>query len=340
MRHLLVIAALMLSACNVKLNGGGDAKPPAPKLVTCARGLNRDIPQAFQSLGTPAGAVKTEACETLVVGTNPQGEVLVAKYAADGTPVESFGERAVTKPLAARYGNLNVRIQRLAVVNDGYLALGTYGRGYDPRAVFVFRFNDSGFLDLNYGPLRDGVGKAPKDPAFNVISIGTPVVEGELLRLRNRGEDINRGIESEREQVVLAGAVQPMGKDLQPVPVSCELINHDSFKDGTQVQISQAGCGDLNFRSSGPLGNDALSVLVNGTSYYSNLLGEMRWYYEGRGMVLISRDGLGFVKKEYANFVQGQSSICGASVDSRRRYLVFSLKTPASPDWLANCWYF
>lgn len=338
MKFILLFVVMGLSACNVKLNGG-EANAPAPKPVTCARGLNREVPQAFQSLGTPVGAVRTEACDTLVIGTNPQGETILAKYDSKGNPDELFGDRAVSKPLQGRYGALNVRIQRIAVVNNGYFALGTYGRANDAKALFVFRFMDTGFLDLTYGPLRDGVGRANADPGFNLLTVGAPVIEGEQMRLRNRGEDVNRGVETEREQVVLAAGTQTMGKDLQAVPVSCELLNHDSLKQGTQVQIGQSACGELSFRSNGPFGNDALSVVVNGTSYYSNLLGEMRWYYEGRTMVLVSRDGLGFVKKEFVNFVQGQTMICGAPVDARRRYLVFSPKTPVSPDWLSNCWY-
>jgi hypothetical protein len=268
----------------------------------------------------------------LVIGAGAKNEVVIAKYDAEGRAV-------VTNPLRPRYSGLDVRLQRVAVINEGYFAFGTYAEAGGPRALFIMRFGDGGFLDLDYGPLRDGIARAQASENFDVSSVGAPVVEGEMIRLRLRGEDVSTGTETEKDQIVLAGGAQAMPKDLQPVPAACELINHRAFKGQTQLQITQASCGELIFRSQGPFGADALKMATNGTVYYSNYLGEMRWSYEGPSPVLVSRDPLGFVKKEYASFVQGRTSICGTAVDAQRRYLVFSAKKPQNPDWLANCWF-
>lgn len=340
MKLLILPVALLLAACDVKVGSKTPTLPVDPKPVTCARGIHRDIPQAFQKEGTAIGAVRAEDCGSLVVGTDPQGDLLIAKYDANGVQDVNFG---VQKPLQARYGRSGVRIQRLAMINNGFFAFGTYGRGSEPRSLFAFRFLDSGFLDLAYGPLRDGVAKANADARYNLISVGAPSVEGDLIRLRNRVEDIFAGTEIEREQLLLAAGSQALPKDLTSIPATCELLNHTAIKGETQIQIAQSGCAEMVFRASGPLGSDALTVAMNGTTYFSNFLGEMRWSYEPRagqpGVVLISRDGLGFVKKEFANFVQGQTSLCGTTVDSRRRYLVFSRKTPQNPEWLTDCWF-
>jgi hypothetical protein len=281
MRYLIIFSALLLGACNVKVKSDLPANPPA-KPVTCTRGLTREIPQAFQSVGTAVGAVKTESCETLVLGQNSQNEVVLAKYNAQGQPDETYGDRSVMKLIPARYANSGVRIQRLAVINNGFFALGVYGRGTEPRALFAFRFLDSGFLDLGYGPLRDGVARAIPDSKFDLSTVGAPVVENDLIRLRNRGEDLTAGTEVEREQLLLVSGSQAMEKDLKAVPVTCDLINHNAMKQQTTIQISQSGCAEMVFRTSGPAGSDALNLAMNGTVYFSNFTGEMRWYYEGR----------------------------------------------------------
>ena len=93
------------------------------------------------------------------------------------------------------------------------------------------------------------------------------------------------------------------------------------------------------FRTSGPAGSDALNLAMNGTVYFSNFTGEMRWYYEGRTPVLMSRDALGFTRRDYVNFVQGQSSVCGTQIDPNRRVLVFSRLPAGAQGWLSDCWY-
>jgi hypothetical protein len=337
MNYLILALVLILSACDVKVKS--DAAKPENKPVTCAREVSRDIPQAFQNVGTAVSAVRTEDCGKLVVGTDPQGQIVIAKYDSSGVMAQGFGERGVLRPLIGRYQQMGVRIQRIAVIDNHYFAFGSYGRLNQTRALFVFRFLESGFLDLSFGPWRDGTARAPLDSRFSLMALGVPSVVGDSIVFRNRMEDLLSGTEVEREQVVLISGAQSMPKDLKAVPSSCELVNQSGLTEGTQVHLSQSQCHELSFRASGPMGNDAIVMATNGTTYYSNLLGEIGWHYEGRSPVLMSRDGLGFLRKEYVNFVQGQNSICGASVNPGRRYLVFSTKTALQPDWLANCWY-
>ncbi len=75
------------------------------------------------------------------------------------------------------------------------------------------------------------------------------------------------------------------------------------------------------------MGSDALTARLDGTVEFSNFLGEMRWYYEGAHAGARFARWPGFVRREFAVMVQGQSFMCGANVDCRRRYLVFSAKT-------------
>lgn len=333
MKYLVLSAALLLAACDLKVKAKEPAAPAPPAKPVCARSLTKDIPQAFQQAGTAVGAVKTEACETLVVGHDTAGAVILGRYDIHGAPVD------VTKPLGARFSGMNVKVQRLAVINDGFFALGSHGKAGETRALFAFRFLDSGFLDLGYGPLRDGTARAASDGRYDLISVLAVSVEGELIRLRLRAEDLLIGTEADVERVILVNGAQTMEKDLRPVPPVCDLLTHDTVKQSTAVQIAQSACAAMSFRSSGAFGSDALTVAMDGTVYFSNFLGDMRWYYEGRTPVLVSRDSLGFTRREYAAFVQGQTSICGTTVDARRRYLVFSPRPPAAVDWLANCWF-
>jgi len=340
MRQLSVLLAcgLVASACNLKVTGDA-GKPVGPKPDACARSLVRDVPRAFTQVGQPAGAVRTANCDILVVGRDSAGETVIAKYDAQGQPDLSFGDNSVLKPFQSRYNNMNQRFQRLAIVNGGFYALGSYHQSGRPRALFAFRFLDSGFLDLAFGPLRDGVARASTDERYSLTSVGVPVIEAETIRMRNRLEDTFNGTEIERDQLLPVSGSEAMAKDIQPVPAACDILNHQAYKQQTMYQITQSGCGELSWRSNGPMGSDAITVIPNGTSYFSNVLGEMRWFYEGRTMVLVSRNGLGFVKKEYANFVQGRTSMCGVAVDVNRRYLVFSAKSPRDADWLTHCWF-
>lgn len=336
MRLALVISTLVLSACNLKIKTD-PPKDVAPKPAACVRGLVRDVPQGFQSLGQVAGSVRTSACDVLVVGKDVNGQIILAKFDEKGNLDDNYGERGVLHPFQVRYVNQNINIQRFAVINDGFFALGTYGR--DKKALFVFRFLDSGFLDLSFGPLRDGVARGSLDSRLSLVQIGVPVLDADTIHLSSRWEDLDIGTEIQKEQAIFINGNQPFDKDLRAVPSSCEIMNYDSYKQQTTYQFSQSGCAELGFRSNGPWGSDSLTIAMNGTSYFSAVLGEMKWFYEGRNPVVISRDGLGFAKKEYVNFVQGQSVICGSSVDPRRRYMVFSTKTPQNADWLNQCWY-
>ncbi len=85
------------------------------------------------------------------------------------------------KPLEPRFNSKKVKIQKLAVINGGYFALGTYATVSGGRALFAFRFLDSGFLDLGYGPLRDGTVRATGDGRYNLVSIGPISVESNLI---------------------------------------------------------------------------------------------------------------------------------------------------------------
>lgn len=337
MRYMLLIALLSLAACKMKVSKDEDKK--AAKPLACPRGLTPDIPAAFNSLGRAVGAVKTASCDTVVVGADNAGETIMARYDVNGNPLEIVGQGAVSRPLVNRYGFLRPRIQRLAMVNEGFMAFGYYGQTNEARALFAFRFVDGGQLDNQFGPLSDGVVRGTKDARYSLRTVDAPRIEQNRIFIKGRYEDQFTGTEIERDDIISFSARQSMVKDIGMVPADCELLNHQAFVDGTNYQFVQQNCGNLNLRTSGAFGYDNLMIIPNSTSYLSNVLGEVAFGYEGRTPFLISRDGLGNVKKEFAGFVQGLTSICGQTVDARRRYLVFSFKRPTQPDWLSSCWF-
>lgn len=337
MRYMLLIPLLFLAACKMKVSKDDDKK--ATKPVACPRSLNPEIPAAFNSLGRAVGAVKTASCDTIVVGADNAGETILARYDVNGNPLEIVGQGAVSRPLANRYGYLRPRIQRLAMVNEGFVAIGYYGQMNETRALFAFRFVDGGQLDNQFGPLSDGVVRGPKDVRYSLRSVDAPRIEQGRMLLRGHYEDQFTGTEIEKDETITFSARQAMQKDLSIVPVDCEMLNHQASVDGTNYQFLQSSCGNLNLRTSGAFGYDNLMIVPNNTSFLSNALGEVAFGYEGRTPFMVSRDGLGNVKKEFAGFVQGQAAICGQNVDARKRYLVFSAKRPTQPDWLTSCWF-
>lgn len=337
MRYLLVVVLLSLGACKLKVAKEEDKK--AQKPAACPRSLTPDIPAAFNSLGRPVGAVKTASCDTIVVGADNAGETILARYDVNGNPLEIAGQGALSRPLANRYGFLRPRIQRLAMVNEGFIAIGYYGQMNEARALFAFRFIDGGQLDNQFGPLSDGVVRGAKDSRYSLRSVDAPRLEQGRMLLRGHYEDQFTGTEIEKDEVVTFTARQAMQKNITAVPVDCDRLDHQASVDGTNYQFLQTSCGNLNLRTSGAYGYDNLMIIPNSTSYLSNALGEIAFGYEGRTPFMISRDGLGNVKSEYIGFAQGQVSICGQNVDTRRRYMVFSPKRPTQPDFLASCWF-
>jgi hypothetical protein len=332
---MLLVPLLFLTACKIDLKG--DSKKE--KAQQCSRGLTSEIPAAFNTLGRPVGAVKTQSCDTIVVGADNAGETILARYDMNGQPLEIPGQGQVSHPLVTRYSHLRPRVQRLAMMNEGFFAIGYYGQTNEPRALLAFRFVDSGLLDNQFGPLNDGVVRGNRDPRFSLRQVDAPRVDQGRIVVRGHYEDQFTGTETERDEVFTFSAREAMAKDIGIVPVNCDMLNHQAFVDGTNYQFVQSTCGNLNLRTSGAFGYDNLMIVPNNTSYFSNVLGEVSFGYEGATPFMISRDGLGAVKKEYAGFVQGMTSLCGKSVDSRGRFLVFSTKRPSQPDWLTTCWF-
>lgn len=191
----LPVVAIALSACSAKISS--NSVPVQPKPLTCTRTLVREVPAEFKGEGTVTGTVRTFNCESVVVASNRNGEVYLAKFKTDGTLDTEYGDRGYFKPLMNRHSGGQPRIERLAVINEGFMALGTHGN--DTRAFLAFRFADDGYLDLGFGPTKEGVLRAVPEVNVSVIRVGAPTVDNGVVRIPLRVEDREKGTEADRE---------------------------------------------------------------------------------------------------------------------------------------------
>lgn len=197
MKRILFIAlvAPAMVACKAKITSNAPALPQKPQ--TCTRTLVREVPAQFKGDGTVNGSVRTFNCETIVVATDRNDVIYLAKFTKDGVLDEAYGDRGYFRPLMNRNSTGLPKVERLAIVNEDFMAMGTHG--LNTRAFMAFRFSDDGYLDLGFGPTKEGVLRAPTVADKNVIRVGAPILDNGQIRVPLRLEDLGKGTEEDRE---------------------------------------------------------------------------------------------------------------------------------------------
>lgn len=329
---------LLLSACKMKLESKSEKKGEE-KPTACAREAVA-VPEAFRAVAVDvAGSTRTSACQTVAVGQDRDGEIVIARYLPSGEQDPEFAGGGYYRPFAHRRLNGPHFVQRLAVIPDGVLGLGKYTRNDGDSDLFVFKLDDSGYLQYQFGPRKDGLIRAEPTPFQVVKTIDAPVLEGAYVRVAVTFEDSRLRTPYTRVIRFPQNGREALPKLSGGIPQGCEMINHRAFKDNHEHEFRQNTCGQLSWRVNGPEYRDNMQVIPNGTSQESTFLGEFAFLYEGSRLVVMSHDGLGLLKKEYLTLMQGASFLCGVVVRPEQRYLVFSVRPPEDSEWQKACWF-
>ncbi|HMN69761.1 MAG TPA: hypothetical protein PKC28_14555, partial [Bdellovibrionales bacterium] len=288
---------------------------PAPAPKVCTRSLMADTAYV--------GRVQSANCRSLGVGVQ-NNQVTVTRFNEDGSVDSSFADAGTYRPFEFRFAGYDIKPERVAVVGDGFLVMGTYQRFGGGSEFFAFHLLDDGYLNALFGPLRDGVIRN-RIGVDRVTAISSPTVQGDNVAVRVNYESGTTGLAFDRLLIFPSSGRQAFAKNAPLVaPVTCEVVVHDGFSDGVRMSFRQTVCA---------------TVPMDGTSIESAWIGEMQWFHEGTFPIAITRDGLGRMRRDYVTPIEGVSQLCGQSVSPSRRYLVFSEKRLTDADWQLNCWF-
>lgn len=325
-----------LFGCLLMATVGCKQKKNDPK--ACDRSVT-EVPSDFFYSGLSAGgAVKTSTCSTLAVGANLDGQPVILKYNDKNEPDATFNQQSGYQPFVAEFPNYRFRFDRVVVLPDGYLAMGSYTNPDRSSEVFAFKLSESGLLDPDFGPRHDGVIRGDLSSGLYVKSVNAPSLSPQGLSfvvnyISPSGVEFNRLI-----AVPLSGRVE-LTKRAFAVPNACATVNTTALKNDVTYNLSQNSCANLIWSAQGPGLNEVLNIQMDGSVYQTTLFGQFAMHYEDLTPVVVSNSLLGQLQTEYMAFTTGQNHICGELVDPSRRYLVLSLKTPDQPDFLRNCRY-
>lgn len=289
---------------------------PTPPPEACSAAMTVAPAEFGVRVKSVDGAVKTRGCQVIAVGRADNGDVVVAKYDRDGKPTNTH------RPFAGRWLEYQISVQRLAIVGEGYLAIGTLTRGDGASDVFMFKLGEDGLLAEDFG--RGGVLHGEVRGGQSVRAIDAPTLAGDAFTLPVTYA-VGGGATFVRTLRILVNGREPLPTARYSVPAGgCESLNHQAYADGFTYDFRQLGCGDIALNVQGPGVRDALNVRPDGTLYTSARWGEFSVRYEGLTPVFVSRDTLGNVKSEFVRPVIGRDYLCGARVQPGQRYLVFS----------------
>lgn len=328
---------LMLNACKMKLET--DKKDGEEKPTACAREAVA-IPEAFRSVATEfTGATRNSACQTVAVGQDRNGDIIVVRYKTTGEQDSEFAGGSIYRPFAAQALRFPVSVHRLAVMPDGVLGLGHFTRQDGDTDLFAFKLDEAGYLQYEFGPRKEGFVRGEPTPFQILKAVEAPILEGQYVRITATYEDTRLRTPYTRVIRFPQSGREALPKFAGQIPQACDMINHHAFKDNHEHDIRQSTCSQLSWRVNGPQYRDNLQILANGTSQDSTFLGEFAVLYEGTRLVMMSHDGLGLLKKEYLTLMQGASFLCGNAVRPEQRYLVFSSRPPEDSEWQKSCWF-
>lgn len=335
MRALLLLSAsvaLALTACKPALKD--DAKVGAE---ACVAGLAPAPDKFSANVAQAQGAVKTRSCTTLAFGRTSAGEIVIAKYDADGRLDTTFAENGAYRPFVGQLREYRVQLQRLAVLADGYLALGTVARDDGASDLWMFQLAENGYLNFNFGPRHEGYVMGAFSAGQVLRQVDAPIVTENRLNVPLTYELAMSGTQFTRVVSLTVNGREAWPVARFAIPGRCDSIAHTSYVNGTYVELKQSACDSVTLTVQGPTVRETVFLLTNGTPAASAWYGDLSLHYENGQPIMISRDGFGNIRNEYLSFAQGREYLCGQKVKLDQRYLVFSLRPVSAPDHYTSC---